>query len=326
MLAATVATSTGCSHLIDSNVPEPIRPYTEPELGRKYLLYRPSSYDPELYWPLVVVCHSSFPDAPNPQIRHWTELAESSGFIVVAPRLKGTKTLAPTAARQLARQREDERNILAALQHVRAGHSISEDRIFIHGWSGGAYAALHTGLKNPQTFRAISLIGPKFSSGYLADVADRVDHYQPVYLNYNIADTLTGKHGRQCADWLRSKGANLRVSKLGSARALDTRPVVEFYEDVARNHPWIHVRAFSANEDNPLAVQFKLRCSYRPGQYHWEFGDGDVSPVAEPVHIYAAPGTYTVSVTLEGPRHREDRRKISLKVPGMRLGPADHAS
>ena len=74
----------GCSPYVDSRVPEPIRPVVEPVLGREYLLYRPSGYDKRLTWPLIVVCHGAFPDNPNRQIRVWTELAESDGFLVLA--------------------------------------------------------------------------------------------------------------------------------------------------------------------------------------------------------------------------------------------------
>ena len=318
-LIVTVTTG-GCSHLIDPNVPEPVRPCVEPELGREYLLYRPSSYDPQLAWPLVVVCHTSFSDSPSRQIRNWTQLAESHGFLVAAPRLKGTrKTLPPKAAKQRLLQRQDERHILATIRHIRAGHNISSDRIFIHGWSGGAYAALHTGLKHPQTFRAVSVIGPKFNAGYLTDVDDSLDHYQPVYVNYSVSDAITGKHGRQCVDWLRSTGANLWENPMGSARAGDCRHVVDFYKEVTRKHPWIHIRAYPASDDNPLEVQFKLRCSYAPARYRWEFGDGDESPVAEPIHAYSDPGVYTVTVTLEGLKGRQDHRKVCLTVPGARI-------
>src|SRR3990172_2443966 len=82
---------TGCSEYTDPNVPEPIRPFVEPQFGGEYLLYRPSSYDRNKAWPLIVVCHSSFPDSPNRRIRAWTQLAESHGFLLVAPRLTGEK-------------------------------------------------------------------------------------------------------------------------------------------------------------------------------------------------------------------------------------------
>jgi predicted esterase len=307
----------GCSQLTAPNTLEPIRPVIEPKYGNEYLLYRPSNYDAQLAWPLVVVCHGSFTDSPKRQIAHWTDLAESRGFLVVAPRLAGAKgMLPPKAPKQLALQRQDEQNILAAIRHVRAGQTISSDRIFIHGYAGGAYPALHTGLKHPELFRAVSLISPKFKSDYMTDVSDRADPHQPVCVSYsNSTDAITGKHAHDCADWLRSKGTTLFENSLSPGRPSDTRQTVEFYEEVTRNHPWLRIRAFTAGDDNPLAIRFKLRSSYTPSRYRWDFGDGDESPVAEPIHIYAQPGTYLVTVTTENHKGREDIRRVHLDVP-----------
>ncbi|UCE62072.1 MAG: PKD domain-containing protein [Phycisphaerales bacterium] len=313
---ATVAASAGCSQYIDPNVPEPIRPFVEPELGREYLLYRPSHYDREHSWPLIVVCHSSFPDSPNKQLRAWTEFAESHGFLVAAPELKGIKkSFPPKAAEQIALQREDEACILATLQHVRAGHNISHDRVFLHGWAGGAYAALHTGLRHANLFRAVSLIQPRFKSGYLVDVDNAIDPYQPVYVNCSAADAFTGKHGRHFVEWAKSHGINLREDSVGSTRSTDTARVVNFYEHVIRKEPWIRIRALPTGGENPLELQFGLRCSYTPTQYLWEFGEGKESPVAQPIHVFDRPGTHRVAVTVKGPDNREDHRELTLQLP-----------
>jgi predicted esterase len=313
-----------CSQYHDPNVPELIRPVIEPEQGRQYLLYRPSSYDSRRRWPLVVVCHGSSPDSPNRQIRDWTQLAEEFGFLVLAPRLESTRSIFPPGPeKQLPRQRADEEQILAAIRHVRAGHSISEDRILIHGFAGGAYAALPVGLRHPELFRAISLAQPKFKEEYLADVAEPIDRFQPIYLSYSLSDTLTGKHARRCKDWLHEHGANLREDASSKRRQADCRRAVEFLENVIRREPWIQIRAFPADGDNPLELKFKLRASFTPKRYLWTFGDGDESPVAQPKHVYAAPGTYRVSVTVEGPKGYPHKRTVTLKVPTGQPRPAD---
>ncbi len=315
---------TGCQKDIDPKVPEPIRTCREPEGNREYLLYRPSSYSRDLQWPLVVVCHTSFPDSPNQQIRNWTELAESKGFIVVAPKLRGTKRLMPpNAATQIELQREDERRILAAVQHARGGHSISDDRIFIHGWSGGAYAALYTGLKNPEVFRAISLLQPRFQSGFLADVQGSIDLFQPIYANYSSSDAITGRNARDCVKWLREKGTTLKDDGIGPARAAETHRAIEFFETVIRKHPFLRIHAFPAAGDNPLKVRFKLRSSYEPTAYQWTFDDGTQSPVAEPEYVFPAPGTYRVTVAVEGAKRQYDHRAVDVDVPHIRVkGPA----
>jgi dienelactone hydrolase len=306
----------GCSPYVDPNVPEPIRPFIEPGSARPYLLYRPSSYDPDRAWPLIVVCHGSFPDSPNRQIRSWTELAESHGFLVLAPEIKAPRKKWPAkVAEEAARQRANEDHVLAALQHVRGAHNISEERVFIYGWSDGAHTALHTGLRHADLFRAVSVARPRFDEGYLADILGRVDHHQPVYVDYSIGDAVTGKHGRQCAEWLRTIGVNVREDSAGPVRRTDCERTVQFYEKVIRTEPWIYIRAFPDAASGPRQIQFKLRCSFTPVRYHWEFGDGDESPVAEPVHVYSQPDTYRVAVTVTGPDGDAHQRTLDLSVP-----------
>ena len=46
----------------------------------------------------------------------------------------------------------------------------------------------------------------------------------------------------------------------------------------------------------PLAVRFTVRTIFTPHTYFWTFGDGESSPVATPLHRYAEPGHYEVSL------------------------------
>jgi len=51
----------------------------------------------------------------------------------------------------------------------------------------------------------------------------------------------------------------------------------------------------------PLTVQFAANASdadNNPLTYAWNFGDGTTSSAANPSHVYPAPGTYTVSLTV----------------------------
>jgi dienelactone hydrolase len=311
----------GCSQYVDPNVPEPIRPYVEPEFGTQYLLYRPAGYDGDHAWPLIVTCHSSFPDSPDKQIRVWTQLAESYGFLVAVPALQGNKAVfPPKPPKQIELQRDDERHILAAVRHIRAAHNISEDRVFIHGWSAGAYTALYTGLRYPEVFRAVALSHPRFDEGYLADAEGAMDPFQPVLVDYELSDAVAGKHARRCVEWLQDRSAELTVDAYGSSREVDADRVVAFFEEVVRSRPWVRIRALPASGTNPLQVQFKLQCTCRPQTYHWEFGDGEGSTAGQPVHAYAAPGTYVVVAVITDADGTEYRRSARLKVPEMVLG------
>lgn len=311
-----VALSSGCSQFVDPNVPEPLRPLREPEYHSEYLLYRPSHYDRAYKWPLIVVCHDRYPDSANKRIRAWTQLAESHGFLVVAPQLQTTgRVFTPQSARFVELLRLDEVRILAAIRHVRAGHNISEDRIFIHGWSGGAAVALHTGLRNPELLRAISLSHPEFEEGSMGDTRGRLDRHQPVLVSYDLSDAVTGKHGRRCAEWLRSFGAHLIDDATCPASLAAGQAPVDFFHNTVRNVPWLHVCAAPGPTGAPLEVRLKLRGSYAPKRFRWRFGDGSTSIEARPLHTYPAPGAYDVTVTFPGPDDTELTRAITLRVP-----------
>lgn len=63
------------------------------------------------------------------------------------------------------------------------------------------------------------------------------------------------------------------------------------------------VAAFTANKTSgtaPLAVQFTSTSTGTIGSYSWKFGDGSTSTAQNPLKTYSAPGTYTVSLTVNG--------------------------
>lgn len=310
----------GCRPFIDPNVPEPIRPFVEPSRGGEYLLYRPSSYDGGRSWPLIVVCHGGLGDSANKQIRDWTQLAEEKGFIILAPELESTGGLIlPAAEKQIEKQRADEQRILRAIRHVQAGHNVSEDRTFIHGFAGGSYAAMYAGLGNPTVFRAVSLTRPSFKAGFMGEVADRIDVHQPVFVDYDLGDTIFGNHAQRCLEWLRSKQANVTEDATGMLKRTDARKAVTFFERVLRDQPWLHIRAFATPGGERLDVQFKLRVSFSPVRYQWSFGDSEESSAAEPLHRYQGEGTYRVTITVEDPNGESHTRSARVVVPAGRI-------
>lgn len=314
----------GCSRLIDPDVPEPIHPLIEPQTGGEYLLYRPSSYDRAQAWPLIVACPSNFPDAPHKQIREWTQLAEQYGFLIAVPQLEFAKRSwkrKPTNLPEMLKK--NEARILSTVRHVRAGHNISEDRVLLYGWKRGATFALHTGMRNPEIFRAIAVTRPKLHGDALPGLWMGIDHHQPVQVHYNMDDIVTGKHNQAAVDWLRSIGADVRPKTVGGARKSDSADAILFFQETIRKIPWLHIRAFTPVPANPLEVHFKTKGSLSPRRFRWYFGDGDESVVAQPVHVFSRPGTYTVSVTVpdRGLDGREVKRSVSVTVPGPQLRP-----
>ena len=303
---------TGCPQYRDANVPNRIERQTDP-----YYLYTPSNYDRAQKWPLIVLCHGTKPwDSAKRQMLDWVKLSEEKGFIVAAPELCGTsKFPSPTLANQLAKQLEDERRIMNTVRHVRAAYNISNDRIFLTGWSAGGYAVLYTGLKHPDVFRALAIQQGNFEASYLTDVAGRIDPYTPICILHGSTDFLAGAEPKACADWLDKQGANLFELDLGGGHRGHPKPVQEFFERILRRMPWLRIRDFAADGSDPLAVQFKTRSSFESVSYLWSFGDGDESPVAEPVHRYAKPGKYHITLIVVTPDDQTLQRTLDLTVP-----------
>jgi predicted peptidase len=309
-LAGVLLGCAGCPQYRDPTVPNPIYPRQEPDSGSKYLLYEPSTYDPSAGHPLVVVCHGTPPfDTPLRQIKDWVRLAEEKGFIVVAPFLEGTRAagLFHSAAKQIQLQYQDERRILAVIGHVRGSHYISDDRVFLAGWSAGSFAVLHTGLRHPEVFRALAVLQGNFNASYFAGLADSIDPNQPVYVLYSSSDVLTGQDGRRCVEWLESHRADVTEEITSGTHMGHPKRACEFFERAVRTVPWLHIRAFQTGDD-PQEVHLKVRASFEPVAYAWSFGDGETSPIAAPRHRYARAGTYRVGLTATTPDGRSVRR------------------
>ncbi len=317
LLPAVGLLTPGCSPLDDPNVPEPIRQRLEPNYKTNYLAYRPSAYDRRQSWPLVVVCPGRFPDSAARQIRDWTQLAERYGFIVVVPTLTtgdgGSVWFdRPDEQAQLSNDRDQ---ILAVVRHVRAGLTVSTDRVFLHGCGRGGRTALFAGLSEPETFRAVSVNEPSFDPAWFTAPDLHVDADQPVLVQHRASGLFTNKETQQCIEWLRSRLANVRVDVMASSRDADAERVVEFYERVIRTSPWLHIHLVPNEHDDPLTVRFKLSGTYRPKKYLWDFGDGDTATVAEPIHRFRRPGVFRTTVTVEGPNHKPLTRTKDVSVP-----------
>ena len=222
---------------------------------------------------------------------------------------------------QLKRLRDDERRILDTVRRLRGAYSISEDRVFVHGWSAGAVTALHTALKHPDVFRGASVVQPRFEGKFLTDTTDVIDSSQPVFVDYGSVDSLTGNNASACIDWLYDHSVNVHEHSLGPARADTNGRSVSFYERIIRSSTWMHVRAFQLEDDDPLSVRFAVKTTAAPVRYRWDFGDGDQSPVAEPIHVFPNKGTFRVRVSIETEDGSRTTRAVDIEVPGARLNP-----
>ena len=78
-----------------------------------------------------------------------------------------------------------------------------------------------------------------------------------------------------------------------------------FSNDVSATVPYsAPVAQFSASTTSgtaPLGLNFSSTSTGTIATYSWTFGDTTTGNVQSPVHVYALPGTYSVSLTVTGP-------------------------
>lgn len=311
----------GCPYVSDLPAPGRVEERCEPVGQRPYYLYVPTSYHDDKQWPLVVACHGTRPyDTAEGQLDEWKGLAEKRGFLLAVPELKGTRgDLAPPVDKQIELQRGDEAAILSMVRAIRVSRSVHPSRIFLTGWSAGGYAVLFTGLRNPDVFRALAIRQGNFDARYVEPCVPFLDRHQPIQIMYADMDLLRDQ-ALACVDWLRSHDLEPVVLERPGAHRREPGPIFSFFVDVVRKRPWVRVHARDDSTD-PMRVKFRVRTSFEPTRYLWDFGDGsDRSPLSAPEHTFVEPGLYTVRVAVWPPKGRPQARHIVLQVPRPRLG------
>jgi pimeloyl-ACP methyl ester carboxylesterase len=308
---------------INPELPAPTRLITEPLTEGKYYLYVPSNYTPEKRWPLVVTCHGTPPwDTAKFQVDEWSPLAEDKGCIILAPKLRGTRgDFAPRLAEQIKRQRSDERLILAAVNHVKAGYSIADDQVFLTGWSAGGYAVLYTGLRHPDVFRALAIRQGNFDRRYVKDCEPFLDPCQPIYVLYGSLDVLATDEAKKALEWMREHRLSVWEHEIYGSHRRHPKLAYDFFAKCVRELPWLRIEAFEREGDPPLAVRLRAVGSPVPTAFAWSFGDGTpVSHEPRPYHEYAEPGTYTVKLAVRIGKSKPVKRLIEIEVPRPGFG------
>jgi dienelactone hydrolase len=251
-------------------------------------------------------------------MREWASFAENKGIIVASPVLTGAKgDLPPEPSRQIALQRQDERLILNIVAALKARYRIADERVFMTGWSAGAFAILYTGLRNPDVFRALAIRQGTFDPKFLDIPAERMDRWQPIKVIYGSTDFLRDQAKLTIA-WLRDNNLYVEEEEIpGTHRRIDPKLIWKFFDQIARERPWIRIVARAPDPENPLAVRFELKAIPPATKQKWFWGDGADSREAAPAHTYAQPGRYEVSVnvTLKGGKSYTRKRVIYVGAP-----------
>ena len=304
----------GCHVPMNPQLPAPTRLVTEPLTEGRYYIYVPSDYRPEKRWPLVVTCHGTVPwDTARFQVDEWSPLAEDKGFIIIAPKLAGTRgDFVPSPKKQIERQRRDERLILAAVTHVKAGYNIAADQVFITGWSAGGYAVLFSGLRHADVFRALALRQANFDRRYVKPCIPFLDPQQPIYVLYGSLDVLATDETKEALQWMREHRLAVWEHEIYGSHRRHPRLAYEFFKKCAKEVAWVRIEAYEREGDPPLAV---------PTAFAWSFGDDSpVSREPTPYHEYARPGTYTVKMAGRIGQGGPVKRTIQIDVPRPTFG------
>ena len=73
---------------------------------------------------------------------------------------------------------------------------------------------------------------------------------------------------------------------------------------------------YSGATEAPSPVTFTNTTAKPAETYHWDFGDGNTSDEASPVHAFLASGTYAVKLTAKsGSKSKTFEDKVSIKAP-----------
>lgn len=157
-----------------------------------------------------------------------------------------------------------------------------------------------------------------------------VDQLQPVTTGQEI---LFASEGFTCAvvNYVGESGAVISQSPEmgGIGENHDRKDLIERYIGCLPVEPPVATFIFSpAAGVTPLQVSFMSESTGTIDSHEWQFGDGGMSASAAPQHTYTDPGTYSVTLTVEGPGGADqvtiiDAIFVEVSLPGYVRGDAN---
>lgn len=185
----TLAAATGCAVTQDTNTPASPKLLIEPNTGRFYYLYVPSTYRPEKPAPLIVSCHGTDPfDVAFYQVNEWRKLAQDYGCILICPKLTSTDGI--LGAGSIDQLLSDERLIMSIIGGMHYLYSIDRKNVMITGFSGGGFPVYFVGLRHPDVFTAVVARACNFNRGAVEDWYPATAIKTPVQVYYGENDPL----------------------------------------------------------------------------------------------------------------------------------------
>lgn len=126
-----------------------------------FAVHVPPTFNPQVYRSLLVVLHGSGNNGER-YIQDWsTELGQDDMII-----------LAPNSGDQGGYwQASDSGNILDLISKVRLAYQVSSRKIFIAGFSSGAWMAWQMGLRYPRSFKAVAALSGWTESEWIKEAS-----------------------------------------------------------------------------------------------------------------------------------------------------------
>jgi hypothetical protein len=236
----------------------------------------------------------------------------------VAPKLAATKgDFPPSVDQQIALQRQDEKAILSIVSSIKQRYNITESQVFMTGWSAASFTILHTGLRNPEVFRALFIRQGSFDAKFMDVPPDRLDTWQRIRIIYGHTDFLRDQTKASIA-WLRENKMYVQEEELpGAHRRVDPTIAWAFFKETSRKYSWIRVNGKPAGTDDPLTMKFSIDAIPPVTDLRWVFDDGTDSSEASPSHTFKTSGPHEVKakVSLKGGKKYVRKRVFNVGIP-----------
>jgi hypothetical protein len=175
----------------------------------------------------------------------------------------------------------------------------------------------------------VGVVAPDVDSARMP--ALRADPNQPVQVRASLKDKLKLPEAikkddtTQLLAWLTSTGVDVTLDRGANVGRDDVALVIQFFELVLRKEPWLRIRAFTPDPQQPLTLQFKTRASFTPARYDWRFPNGLTYSEAGPLYTFDAPGDYPITLVVPHPANTKRpidlARTVLVTVPGGNIQP-----
>lgn len=292
----------------------------EPQNKSSYHLYLPAGYDPAKKYPLVVAIHGLKPfDAAVPQRREWESIADTHGYVVIAPEMHAPDLLFGGATRRLLDL--DSRQVLACMDHVATQCSIDTRYTFVTCWSFGGYIAHYLVNQHGERFAGFTARGAGFPEQYMDPqaAAKLAQRDFPILIFWGQNDMAGMRtQSQQAIQWYRQQGIDAKsyvVPGLGHERRPDIS--VAFFDDVMDNKQKLEIVASGPVGYAPFLVRLSARVPQADDPdtltYRWTLDDRQIGSMPTVIYTLQKPGEYIVRLDVtdqNGTRYSADRKIV----------------